>query len=293
MTDSSAMMGSPFVGADPKSLFKRFSREEDEAPPLAIGAKLEADRSDRAANVIIVAVREVAFIFSMGLLNGMTPVMDSDAIVQIMKPRQVPWFSSWRNNTSQDQISVESDKSNHRPSSIDDDVVRSSFIFFSEQQQYPSPLTMKITVSLLCFFHSLMGFALASDEPDESCTCMLLDRPDVLEKEKRARWMVHSLNYGVLSTISTRLPGSPPFGNVYSFVDGDCSSSSGVPYFYGTYMDQSFEDVKLNPSVSFTLSEASLPSVCSASPLKACTADNGRGDPELPVCARLTMYVLL
>lgn len=86
-----------------------------------------------------------------------------------------------------------------------------------------------------------MGFALASDEPDESCTCMLLDRPDVLEKEKRARWMVHSLNYGVLSTISTRLPGSPPFGNVYSFVDGDCSSSSGVPYFYGTYMDQSFE----------------------------------------------------
>ena len=69
-----------------------------------------------------------------------------------------------------------------------------------------------------------------------------------------------------------------------------------VPVASLTFMEPTWikvSNVKLNPSVSFTLSEASLPSVCSASPLKACTADNGRGDPELPVCARLTMYVLL
>ncbi|KAL7568417.1 hypothetical protein ACA910_012135 [Epithemia clementina (nom. ined.)] len=125
---------------------------------------------------------------------------------------------------------------------------------------------------------------------DGSCICALLERPNVLVKAKRARWMVHSLNFGILSTISSRLPGNPPFGNVISFVDGLCETSTGVPYFYGTYRDQSFMDAQKNPSASLTLSEASLPSLCTGThPIKACASYTGRGDPENPVCARLNL----
>mmetsp|Transcript_5481 Transcript_5481/g.7190 ORF Transcript_5481/g.7190 Transcript_5481/m.7190 type:complete len:221 (+) Transcript_5481:132-794(+) len=143
--------------------------------------------------------------------------------------------------------------------------------------------------TMLALLLSLLPLTLAADGSEDTCICNLLERPEVLKKKERARWMVHSLNYGVLSTISTRLPDSPPFGNIYSFVDGDCESSSGTPYFYGTYLDQSFKDMEMNPIASFTLTEASLPSVCSGTPLKACTAQSGRGDPEMPVCARLTL----
>ena len=144
-------------------------------------------------------------------------------------------------------------------------------------------------VVLATILSSIDGATLETDAED-SCICTLLDRPNVLEKEKRARWMVHSLNFGVLSTISSRLPDQPPFGNVYSFVDGLCNTSSGVPYFYGTYMDQSFKDSKENPSASFTLSEASLPSLCAGKdPIKACASHTGLGDPENPICARLTL----
>jgi hypothetical protein len=106
--------------------------------------------------------------------------------------------------------------------------------------------------------------------------------------------MVHTLNWGVISTVSSRLPGAPPFGNVYSFVDGSCGNSSGTPYFYGTYQDQTFKDMKENPKASLTLSEASLASVCGPSGLAACsTVASGKvnpvGDPESPICARLTL----
>jgi Pyridoxamine 5'-phosphate oxidase len=96
---------------------------------------------------------------------------------------------------------------------------------------------------------------------------------------------------GTFFRMATKFPGSPPFGNVYSFVDGPCHNSTGVPYFYGTYMDQSFQDILSNPSVSFTLSEASLSSVCGGSSLSGCqTHDSGGGgDPENPLCARLTL----
>lgn len=132
--------------------------------------------------------------------------------------------------------------------------------------------------------------------------------------------MVHSLDWGVLSTISTRLesveesgerevqaigttkssssssPKPVPFGNIYSFVDGSCDDSTGTPYFYGTYMDQSFADSVSNNAVSFSLSEASIPSVCAASqtPLNSCTiSPSGYGDPENPVCARLVLSGML
>jgi Pyridoxamine 5'-phosphate oxidase len=103
--------------------------------------------------------------------------------------------------------------------------------------------------------------------------------------------MVHSLDWGVLSTISSRFTDhAVPFGNIYSFIDGTCDNSTGIPYIYGTYMDQSFQDSLLNTAVSFTLSEASLASVCGGSNLPACKImHNEFGDPENPPCARLTL----
>ena len=145
----------------------------------------------------------------------------------------------------------------------------------------------------------------ASAKEKEECPCKLLPKPDPTLKAETARWMAHSLDWGVLSTISTRLSidgdnnvaqgfsEAVPFGNVYSFVDGTCVNSTGTLYFYGTYMDQSFLDTKDNAAVSFTLSEASLSSVChNKSSLKACNL-HGYGDPENPVCSRLTLSGLL
>lgn len=124
------------------------------------------------------------------------------------------------------------------------------------------------------------------------CACELEERPDVTGKAETARWMVHSLDWGVVSTISSRLgeKGSPaiPFGNVYSFVDGPCNKASGIPYLYGTYMDQSFADTKSNEMISLTLSESALPSVCPNEALDSCSL-GPTGDPENPMCARLTL----
>jgi len=149
-----------------------------------------------------------------------------------------------------------------------------------------------------------------------SCPCAISPLPDLSHKELTARWMVHSLDWGVLSTISSRLVDDDdakqpvPFGNVYSFVDGPCQNSTGVPYFYGTYMDQSFKDSLTNTNAALTLSEASLSSVCldsasgheqqnqqqsasEATPTtmnqQACQIGVNYGDPENPVCARLTL----
>jgi len=102
------------------------------------------------------------------------------------------------------------------------------------------------------------------------------------------RWMVYTLNWGVLSTISTRTDTAhslrhAPFGNIYSFSDGDCdtSSSSGIPYLYITDLDQSMKDIYENPTISLTLTEAALSE-------SSCTPE-GFTDPENPPCARLVI----
>jgi hypothetical protein len=126
------------------------------------------------------------------------------------------------------------------------------------------------------------------------CACKLQTRPEIQKKAETARWMVHSLEWGVLSTVSSRLGDGQtsvvPFGNVYSFVDGPCDNASGVPYLFGTYMDQSFIDSMENSMVALTLSEASLSSVCTdRDGLPSCMLGTKYGDPENPVCARLTL----
>lgn len=161
------------------------------------------------------------------------------------------------------------------------------------------------------------------DDERNNCICKLFPRPLFPFKEKRARWMMHSLDWAALSTISTRLELSVektedgesvemehvdesisaddnkigekitlpvPFGNVYSFVDGKCGESTGTPYFYGSYMDQTFKDILKNRAVSLTLSETAIPTVCSGSPIGSCVIGSEEmGDPESPVCARLVV----
>jgi len=85
-----------------------------------------------------------------------------------------------------------------------------------------------------------------------------------------------------------------PFGNIYSFVDGTCDKSTGMPYLYLSDMDQSAKDLKGSTDVSLALSEAStlthqdgkmpfgVQHTCSISA-------SGIGDPENPPCARLVV----
>jgi hypothetical protein len=101
--------------------------------------------------------------------------------------------------------------------------------------------------------------------------------------------MVHGLNQGVLSTISTQSDTAGfPFGNVYSFVDGPCETSTGLPYFYASPLDQSAKDATADPRVSLTLTEAALPAACRKDEAQFCTATT-HGDPESPTCARLVL----
>eukprot|EP00536_Pseudo-nitzschia_multiseries_P007073 jgi/Psemu1/304568/fgenesh1_kg.160_\ len=149
-----------------------------------------------------------------------------------------------------------------------------------------SHASCKVILSLLVL--CLQAIAVSG----EGCACELQERPDVSSKALTARWMAHSLDWGVVSTISTRFGGDGevvPFGNVYSFVDGPCDKATGVPYLYGTYMDQSFADAKSNAIVSLALSESSLPSVCANEAIDSCMLGTKYGDPENPMCARLTL----
>jgi len=157
--------------------------------------------------------------------------------------------------------------------------------------QNKSHLTCRREILSILVLLCLQSIAFSSAE----CACELEERPDVTFKAKTARWMVHALDWGVVSTISSRLGGhderSPavPFGNVYSFVDGPCDKATGIPYLYGTYMDQTFADTKSNEMVSLTLSESSLSSVCPNDAIKSCQLGSKFGDPENPMCARVTL----
>lgn len=148
---------------------------------------------------------------------------------------------------------------------------------------------MKLFCLLVAAFLATTFVVQASDE--KKCPCALTKRPAKHDKAKTARWMVHSLDWGTLTTISSRLgDGDIPFGNIYSFTDGTCNNSTGIPYFYGTYLDQSLIDSVGNPMVSLSLSEASLSSVCgNKDGLDACSLGSRYGDPENPVCARLAL----
>jgi len=111
-------------------------------------------------------------------------------------------------------------------------------------------------------------------------------RPNPLQKVKTARWMVKSLNWGILSTTSARSAGSTigdAFGNPYAFAD----DSNGIPYFYASDLDASIVDLQESKRMTLALSEATLAGT--EAEVKACTIGQGYGDPENPPCARLVL----
>ena len=125
--------------------------------------------------------------------------------------------------------------------------------------------TMK-SAWFLVFFVSQSVVDLASSQHDDDasrCSCHskdYFDRPSHSDQEKTARWMLSTIRWGILSTISSRLvmdsatgevipavPGSDavkicndeegpvPFGNVFSFADAPCGNSSPDIYLCKLY----------------------------------------------------------
>jgi len=115
--------------------------------------------------------------------------------------------------------------------------------------------------------------------------------PPATDKADTARWMVSTLTWGYMSTISTRTNASTPgdaFGNPYSFAD-----VAGVPYFYVSDLDASIVDLfngpGAKPRASLALSEATLRMKNGSAVVAACEIGTPLGDPENPPCARLVV----
>merc|ERR1719162_2058158 len=113
--------------------------------------------------------------------------------------------------------------------------------------------------------------------------------PPVNNHVETARWMVSTMTYGVLSTVSSRSEGTSlgdAFGNPYSFAD-----VGGVPHVYASNLDASMIDLftadKPNPRASLALSEATLTGT--KDQRNACIIGKILGDPENPPCARLVL----
>ncbi|CAM6090095.1 unnamed protein product [Calypogeia fissa] len=103
----------------------------------------------------------------------------------------------------------------------------------------------------------------------------LFSRPDPDNAPAMARWLVSSNSWGVLSTISVHLGGTP-WGNIASFSDGPVGAGTGRPYFYLSGLDPTPVDLEHDSRCSLTMSEF---------PLGTC----GDKDAENPTCARLTL----
>ncbi|XP_072180376.1 protein CREG1-like [Diadema setosum] len=108
-------------------------------------------------------------------------------------------------------------------------------------------------------------------------------RPPYYDKAKRARYMVHKANWGVIATVSTKpeMLGRP-FPAPNSLADGPVGNGSGTPYFYLAMIDSTMHDVAKNPNVSVTLSEAEFSDIADC-------AITSKSDPENPLCARLVL----
>ncbi|KAG6554987.1 hypothetical protein Mapa_003572 [Marchantia paleacea] len=102
-----------------------------------------------------------------------------------------------------------------------------------------------------------------------------LHRPKPDDAEAMARWLVAFSSWGVLSTLSIHLGGTP-WGNIASFSDGPKGTATGTPYFYLSRMDPTPLDIEQDARCSLSLSEA---------PIGTC----GSRDVEDPTCARLTL----
>jgi len=81
--------------------------------------------------------------------------------------------------------------------------------------------------------------------------------------------------WGVISTTSLHLNGTA-YGNVFDYSDGQIDNPTGRIFLFIDGLDYSPKDFKVNPFVSFTISEEVMGQGCSA-------------DPEDPTCSKITL----
>ena len=105
------------------------------------------------------------------------------------------------------------------------------------------------------------------------------DPPSYKEKAKRARYLLHYVEWATIATISTHYNmGLSPFSNVLAITDGTADNSTGIPYMYVSDLDTSSQDIKHNNNVSITVSE-----------METAYCKHQRYIAETPLCARLTL----
>lgn len=71
--------------------------------------------------------------------------------------------------------------------------------------------------------------------------------------------------WGVISTTSLHLNGTA-YGNVFDYSDGQIDNPTGRIFLFIDGLDYSPKDFKVNPFVSFTISEEVMGQGCSADP---------------------------
>ena len=106
------------------------------------------------------------------------------------------------------------------------------------------------------------------------------DPPFFIEKAKRARYLLHYVEWATIATISTHYNmGLSPFSNVVAITDGTANNSTGIPYMYLSKFDESAQDAKRNNNVSLTVSE-----------IETAYCKNHGYIAQTPLCARLTFF---
>ena len=136
---------------------------------------------------------------------------------------------------------------------------------------------------LLCVALSLLlaftGRTEAVADRREHVPTPKIPRPNWTDYPKMARYLVHLNSWGVMGT--TSIATGHPWTNVVDLSDGPMCNSTGRLFYYLTEMDETARDVTKNPTVTFTVAEASIYAL----------AKHGCGttDDEDPTCAKMTV----
>ncbi|GMH42726.1 hypothetical protein BSKO_10645 [Bryopsis sp. KO-2023] len=103
------------------------------------------------------------------------------------------------------------------------------------------------------------------------------EKPPFRDFIQMARWLVHNVDWGVVSTWSVHAQGIP-FGAVEAISDGGTLNATGrVLLYLAKGQSRLTADIAANPAASITISEAQMEGHCS------------KMSAEWPLCAKLTI----
>ena len=111
----------------------------------------------------------------------------------------------------------------------------------------------------------LIGLGVRAGAADESAAPS--QRPPAFEGARVARWLVSQTTWGTIATISNAHDSGSngtAWANPQSFSDGIKNStdpkeqSTGTPYFFMTGLDETPQDLALNPRGAFSISESQI-----------------------------------